>query len=227
MNEILGSHILVIGAHPDDEVLGCGGLLAANNAAGGKSDTLIISEGTSAQYGDGMTPRQQRHDQLEEASKLLGVDNLWHWDYPDMRLNEVSHIELNLKIQSLISEVDYSYVFTHHPYDVNQDHRVVFRSTMVATRPTPSSSVRGVFTYHVNSSTEWGMGSNTERFVPNAFLDITKWIDIKQQALGFYLDEIREYPHPRSLEAVKNRALVFGSEVGVEAAEAFNLIYWR
>ena len=144
-----------------------------------------------------------------------------------MCLDGVSHIELNSKMQSLINQGDYSYVFTHHPFDVNQDHQVVFRSTMVAARPTPSSSVRGLFTYHVNSSTEWGMGSNTERFVPNVFLDITKWIDIKQQALGLYLDEIREYPHPRSLEAVKNRALVFGAEVGVKAAEAFNLIYWR
>ena len=104
MNEILGSHILVIGAHPDDEVLGCGGLLAANNNAGGKSDVLIVSEGTSAQYGDDMISSQQRHNQLEEISKLLGVDDLWHWDYPDMRLDEVSHIELNSRIQNLISE---------------------------------------------------------------------------------------------------------------------------
>ena len=227
MEEILGSKILVIGAHPDDEVLGCGGLLVANNAAGGKSDVLIVSEGTSAQYNGDMVSSHHRHSQLEEASKLLGVNRLWHWDYPDMRLNEVSHIELNSQIQNLISEGCYNYVFTHHPYDVNQDHQVVFRSTIVATRPTPSSSVRGVFTYHVSSSTEWGMAGNTERFVPNAFLDITNWIDIKLEAFGFYLNEIREYPHPRSLKAVKNRASVFGSEVGVEAAEAFAVIYWR
>ncbi|WP_163575260.1 PIG-L deacetylase family protein [Halomonas faecis] len=227
MKEILGRRLLVVGAHPDDEVLGCGGLLVANAEAGGESHVLIVSEGSAAQYGKNEEASNRRHSQLVKAAESLSVSEVIHWDYPDMRLNEVSHIELNGRLQKTIEEGRYELVFTHHPYDVNLDHQVIFRSVMVAARPTPDCCVRGVFTYHVNSSTEWGMASFSERFSPNAFLDISDWLDVKIKALGIYEEEVREYPHPRSFEAVRDRARVFGSEVGAEAAEAFSVIYWR
>lgn len=227
MREILGSRFLVIGAHPDDEVLGCGGLIAANAAASGTTDVLIVSEGASAQFDGDVEASIRRNAQLSAAAAILGVDQLFHWDYPDMRLDEVSHVELNSRLHQLVLEGNYDYVFTHHPYDVNLDHQVVFRSTLVATRPVPRSNVRAVFTYFVNSSTEWGIGSHSERFVSNCFLDISQWLDVKLAAFSEYEEEVRDYPHPRSLEAIKNRALVFGSDVGAEAAEAFSLIYWR
>ncbi|MCK0743674.1 PIG-L deacetylase family protein [Chromohalobacter nigrandesensis] len=227
MKELLGKRILVIGAHPDDEVLGCGGLLAANADAGGESHVLIVSEGNAAQYGQNEEASKLRHSQLVGAGESLGVSQIFHWDYPDMRLDEVPHIELNSHLQNLISGGGYEFVFTHHPYDVNLDHKVVFQSVLVAVRPTPSCCVKGLFTYHVNSSTEWGMACHTDRFIPNAFLDISNWLDRKLNALSVYKDEIREYPHPRSIKAVRDRARVFGSEVGYEAAEAFGVIYWR
>lgn len=227
MKELLGNRILVVGAHPDDEVLGCGGLLAANAHSGGENHVLIVSEGSAAQYGQDQEASQRRHLQLVRATELLGVKKVFHWDYPDMRLDEVSHIELNSRIQQLIEEGEYDFVFTHHPYDVNLDHQIVFRSVLVATRPVPKSRVRGLLTYHINSSTEWGMTSQSERFYPNAYLNISNWLDNKLTALSFYEDEMREYPHPRSIEAVRNRAYVFGSEVGYTAAEAFNIIYLR
>ena len=227
MREILGSRCLVIGAHPDDEVLGCGGLIAANFKTGGVTDVLIVSEGTAAQFDSNPDASARRKAQLSAASSKLGVRKIFHWNYPDMRLDEVSHIELNSRLHQLLVEGGYEYVFTHHPYDVNLDHQVVFRSTLVATRPTPFSKVRGVFTYFVNSSTEWGVGSISERLFPNCFLDISEWLETKLDAFSVYEEEVRDYPHPRSLDAIKNRAAVFGSDVGVKSAEAFSLIYWR
>lgn len=227
MRDILGHRILVIGAHPDDEVLGCGGLIAANNAANGKTDVLIVSEGSAAQYANNPAASARRKSQLASVASIVGIDNVHHWDYPDMRLDSVAHLELNSRIHTLITEGAYEFVFTHHPYDVNLDHQVVFRSSMVATRPTPQSPVRGLFTYFVNSSTEWGIASAAERFVPSCFLDISEYLDVKLRALGVYEEELREFPHPRSIEAVKNRALVFGADAGLQAAEAFNVIYWR
>ncbi|CAI8156419.1 MAG: Uncharacterised protein [Formosa sp. Hel3_A1_48] len=227
MREILGSKILIIGAHPDDEVLGCGGLMAANFEANGITDILIVSEGTSAQFNSDKKASLRRKKQLKDSASMLGVAEIFHWDYPDMRLDEISHVELNSRIHNLIEEGEYKYIFTHHPHDVNLDHQVVFRSTLVATRPTPTSKVRGVFTYFVSSSTEWAMGNVSERFVPTCFLDISYLIEKKLDAFSIYEEEIRQYPHPRSIKAIKNRAHVYGSDVGVLAAEAFSLIYWR
>jgi len=227
MEFVLGSKILVIGAHPDDEVLGCGGLIYRNSLAKGHTDVLIVSEGTSAQtiQKDGLS--EERHEQLLNAFKLLEGANVFHWSYPDMRLDTVSHIELNKKIYELLHENKYDYVFTHHPYDVNLDHRVVFDSTLVATRPTPRSSLKGLFTYYVNSSTEWGVKSNNEKFHPNSYLNIEIALEKKISALLCYKDEIRKFPHPRSVDAVKYKAYSFGAEVGYKAAEVFNIIFLR
>lgn len=224
---IKGSRLLVIAAHPDDEVLGCGGLLAANAAVGGEGSVLVVSEGSSAQNGGEKKAMTRRHDQLLQAAEIVGASEVEHWSYPDMRLDEVPHLELNGALQNYIAEKRFDTVLVHHPFDVNRDHQIVYRSALVACRPAPHSPVDQLFTYHVNSSTEWAFGGPSERFCPTTFVDISSVLDKKLEALAVYEEELREYPHPRSLEAVRNRALVFGSEAGLEAAEAFQLVYSR
>lgn len=227
MNEVLGQNILVIAAHPDDEVLGCGGLLLANASSGGQSHVLVVTEGSAAQHANCEEMSKKRHQQLVDATAILGVQKVVHWDYPDMELDQVSHVELNSRLHEFISEGRYQWVFVHHPHDVNLDHQVLYSSALVACRPTPSCCVKGMMTYHVNSSTEWGFGPSSIRFAPNCFIDIAPYLDKKLQAFNAYTDEIRDYPHPRSLSAIRDRARVYGSEVGSHAAEAFSLIYWR
>ncbi len=227
MNFVLGKKILVIGAHPDDEVLGCGGLISANSKKGGITDILITSEGVSAQKNWTKKEQAQRHEQLEEAINFLGANKVFHLKFKDMALNEIPHTELNDSLSGVIHKNNYDYIFTHHPYDVNLDHRIVFDSTLVACRPVAESSISGLFTYFVNSSTEWGIKSPHERFCPTAYLDISNYIDKKLDALRFYKNEIRDFPHPRSCEAVKYKANVFGSEVGYEFAEAFGVIFLK
>src|SRR5699024_146591 len=113
------------------------------------------------------------------------------------------------------------------PYDVNLDHKTIFRSALVACRPQPNCCVKTFLTFHVNSATEWGMASDAEKFSPNVYIDISEFLDRKIEALSIYKEELRPYPHPRSLEAVRGRARVFGAEIGMESAEAFHLIYSR
>lgn len=227
MSGIIGSRLLVIGAHPDDEVLGCGGTIATNAKKGGHTTVLIATEGSGAQNNYNPELMKRRHNQLMKCSEILGAQKVFHWDYPDMELETVPHLKLNAALQSFIQEGGYEYVFVHHPYDLNRDHQVLFRSVSVACRPTPGSTVNGLLAYHVNSSTDWSMASAAERFVPNVYIDISDFLEIKLKALAVYEEEAFDYPHPRSIEAVRDRARVFGSEVGLHAAEGYNLVFWR
>ena len=227
LESVLGSKILIIGAHPDDEVLGCGGLIAANAANGGTSDVVIVTDGTSAQYENNIEIAARRREHLQNACDFLGVRQLYHWDFPDMGLANRHRLSLNNKLSGLLRDKCYQYVFTHSPTDINQDHFMIYQSTTVAARPMPGGSLRGIFSYYVNSSTEWGKIMSAEVFRPICYLNIEKYIEKKLKALTFYTDELREFPHPRSVEAVRCRAVANGIEVGYKAAEVFRLIYAR
>lgn len=222
---ILGSRkTLVVVAHPDDETLGAGGTIRRLADAGTRVDLLVATDGSSAQFGDDMAARGRRNAHLDEACEVLGINRRVVLDYPDMRLDTVPHIDLNRAIGKVAAEDDYDTILTHHPGDVNKDHEQVFNSVMVVARPVPGSSLRNVATFFVNSSTEWGAPLANGVFLPNLFVAIDSTIDSKLEALAAYEDELRDWPHPRSLEAVRARAQTVGSEVGVGHAEAFQLI---
>lgn len=218
---------LVIAAHPDDEVLGCGGLIARQAAAGCPVDVLVITDGTSTQYPGNIDMHQRRTEQLTKACEILGSGSITHWDFPDMRLTENHHLTLNERLSHYIREGEYRQILCHHPFDINLDHRVIFDSVMVATRPIPESSLEGVWSYFTNSSTEWNFSFSGARFIPTVYVDISDFLERKLKALGQYIDEVRDFPHPRSFEAVRSRAMTFGSEVGFHAAEAFHLHWCR
>jgi N-acetylglucosamine malate deacetylase 1 len=222
---ILGSRkILIAVAHPDDETLGAGGTIRRLVDSGSRVDLLIVSDGSSAQFGEDMTARNRRNAHLDNACQILGIKRCYVLDFPDMRLDTVPHIELNRAIGQITASEDYDTILTHHPGDVNKDHEQVFNSVMVVARPLPGSSIRTVATFSVNSSTEWGAPLANGIFLPNLFVNIDETIDHKLQALEAYEDELRAWPHPRSVEAVRARAQTFGSEIGVGHAEAFQLI---
>lgn len=225
--KIIGSRILVIGAHPDDEVIGCGGTMAVNADNGGETTVLIVTEGSGAQNNADPVLMQRRHEQLTQCCNILGVDHTIHWDYPDMQLETVPHLQLNARLRDFIAEGEYEYVLVHHPYDLNRDHQVLFRSVLVACRPVPGFPVKSLLTYHVNSSTDWIFTSSAERFSANVYVDISNYLEKKLKAFAIYEEEICQFPHPRSLKAVHDRARVFGSEAGFLAAEGFHLVIAR
>jgi len=215
---------LIVVAHPDDETLGAGGTIRLLADAGARVDLLVVTDGSSAQFGDDMAARRRRNAHLDKACDVLRINRCVVLDFPDMRLDTVPHIELNRVIGKVAAEEDYDTILTHHPGDVNKDHEQVFNSVMVVARPVPGSGIRNLATFFVNSSTEWGAPLANGIFLPNLFVDIDNTIDHKLEALAAYEDELRSWPHPRSLEAVRARAQTVGSEVGVGHAEAFQLI---
>jgi N-acetylglucosamine malate deacetylase 1 len=222
---ILGSRkTLVVVAHPDDETLGAGGTIRRLADAGTRVDLLVATDGSSAQFGDDMAARSRRTVHLDKACDILGINRCVVLDFPDMRLDTVPHIELNRAIGKVAAEEDYDTILTHHPGDVNKDHEQVFNSVMVVARPVPGSGIRNLATFFVNSSTEWGAPLVNGIFLPSLFVNIDNTIDQKLEALAAYEDELRSWPHPRSVEAVRVRAQTVGSEVGVGYAEAFQLI---
>ena len=225
MNDLSG-HTLVIAAHPDDEVLGVGGTIPLIKKAGGDTTVLIVTEGSSAQYpGDEAIAARKKLD-LKRANDVLGTDAVIALDLPDMRLDTLEHRVLNSAIETVVKDGRFDTVFVHHPGDVNLDHQMIYRSTLVAVRPFPGQTVRRLFTYEVNSSTEWGARARHSAFVPNVYVDIGESLSRKLEALECYEDELRPSPHPRSVEATRIRAELRGSEVGLRHAEAFNLSLW-
>ena len=217
-------NVLVIAAHPDDEVLGVGGTIPLIRKSGGEVTVLIVTDGSSTQYADDTKIHIHKKACMEQANEALGSTRVIQWDYPDMRLDGISHVDLNQSFEKLISEHQFDTVFVHHYGDINLDHRLIYESVLVATRPQPGQYVRNIFSYQVNSSTEWGARRQGSMFEPNYYVDITDTIETKLAAFRLYTDEIREHPHPRSEQALRDRAAVYGSEVGCNYAEAFRLI---
>jgi LmbE family N-acetylglucosaminyl deacetylase len=215
--------VLVVAAHPDDEVLGMGGTLALHAIE--RSDTvrvLCVTDGSSTQYAGDTKRRQQKNREARDAAAILGVTDYVHLDLPDMRLDTVPHVEVNAAILEHVHDFQPQIVYSVHP-DVNLDHRSVFDSVNVATRPTPDQTVRRLLTFGPASSFEW-TAPGLNWFIPNWFVDIETTMDLKLNAFALYETERREYPHPRSARALKAQAEFFGSNAGCVFAEAFVLV---
>jgi LmbE family N-acetylglucosaminyl deacetylase len=211
--------VLVIGAHPDDEVLGVGGAMAKHADSGDEVHVLIVTEGTTQQYEDESLIEQKRADTRACANKI-GATAVHFGDLPDMRLDEVAHVDVNAVIEDMVDEIEPDVVYTHSKREVNRDHVAVHESTLVATRP--GLGVSTVLAYETPSSTDYA--PTTDGFEPDLFVDISAHLDTKVAAFNAYETEVREYPHPRSAEALNAIAKARGTSANVAAAEAFDIL---
>lgn len=216
--------ILIIGAHPDDETLGMGGTIAKYTSNDNMVHVLIITDGSSSQYGNYEQMIEKKKNESKEAMRILGVEKIDFNVLPDMKLDTVPHIEINNLIEEKIRDFKPSIVYTHHWGDINKDHRLVFESTMVAVRPTINQTVKNIYTYETPSSTEWNITELNNVFKPNVFVDITKYMEQKLKAVDAYKSELRPYPHPRSVESIKTQNKGYGISVGTTYAERFYLV---
>lgn len=223
MDLLTNKNILVIGAHSDDEVLGVGGTILKAKDNNSKVDVLIVTDSASAQYVE-KKKITKRDGDLHQCCNILGVDNVYQLDFPDMRLDTLSHLEINKRLEEIIHASCYDTIFIHHPYDINKDHQILFDSVLVVCRPKIENTVQTILTYYTVSSTEWGGFDRNTIFIPNIFINIDKYLEKKLLALSQYTDELRAFPHPRSIENVENVAKYFGSQVSCLAAEPFCLI---
>jgi len=215
--------ILVLGAHPDDETLGVGGTILKAHSNNSIVDVLIATDGASSQYAGDSTKQSLRSNYFSSACEILKINNIFQLDFPDMKLDTIPHIDLNMQISDVIQKGNYDTIFIHHPHDINKDHQILFHSVMVACRPILSKTP-SIYTYYTVSSSEWGIYESNTIFCPNVFVDISEFIDQKIAAFECYKDEIRDYPHPRSIENIINTAKFFGSQIGVHFAEPFRLV---
>lgn len=200
--------ILVVAAHPDDEALGAGGTIARLADEGESVHVAIL--------GHSRVPSRHVH----EAAEHLRSGSLQEGGLPDQRFDTFALREITEMIERTISRIEPSIIYTHHPGDLNLDHQITSRAVLTACRPVNGCPVRTIYAMEVPSSTEWGDGS----FHPTTFVDISATLDRKVEAMEMYETERRDWPHPRSPEALRALARYRGSAVGLEAAEAFQLL---
>lgn len=219
--------ILVIAAHPDDEVLGMGGTIIKMVNMNCEVNVLIVTDGSSSQYRDEVDLQKIIDDKKKETlacARKLGVKNVYYGNLPDMKLDCTPHIVINKEIEKLVERLQPDTIFTHFWGDVNVDHQQVYKSTLVAVRPVMGQVVKELYCYRVPSSTEWTPCKADTMFVPNVFVDIKEEADLKYRAFAEYSTELREYPHPRSVQHLKELDIARGLEVGQGPTETFVLL---
>jgi LmbE family N-acetylglucosaminyl deacetylase len=220
--------VVVIAAHPDDEVLGCGGTLARLALEGRPVHVLLVSDGQTSRVVDAGQPPveatlQARNAAARAACAILGGTSVEMLGLPDNRLDGVELLDVVRHIEAFVQRHRPSLLLTHHSGDVNIDHRLVHDAVISACRPQPGHPVKELLFFEVPSSTEWRPSGSLNSFNPNYFVDITEALPKKLEALNAYAEELRAFPHPRSIKAITALAQWRGAMVGVEAAEAFML----
>jgi len=216
----MSKRVCAIFAHPDDEVLGCGGALAAHAAAGDEVQVMILATGLAAREGYDEEAIAALREDSESAARILGVESVIFKNFPDNSMDNVPLLQVVQETEKMIAAFQPSIIYTHHSGDLNVDHRIVNAAVATACRPLPSQPDLTVLACEVNSSTEWAMSPN-DVFSPTEFLDITDHLEAKINALRCYKGEIRDWPHPRSVEGVEALARWRGSQSGMGLAEAY------
>ena len=221
-------NILVVAAHPDDEVLGCGGTIKRLAAEGHTITIAILGEGITSRYQERAAADtelvSQLHDRCCRVGKSLGAIKTVVEQLPDNRFDTVPLLDVVKMVEKIIEDARAEVIFTHHGGDLNIDHVIVNRAVLTATRSIPGQAVKEVYAFEVPSSTEWGFQQFTPAFAPNLFVDVTETLADKIRAMAMYDSESRDFPHPRSSQALEAIAMRWGSVAGCERAEAFQLI---
>lgn len=223
-------NVLVLAAHPDDEVLGCGGTISRLASEGHRVTVAILGQGASSRH-TADSPEveadiQALKEQSRLAAQLMRVAEVLHFGLPDNRFDSVDLLDIVKTLEEVDRKVQSDVVYTQHGGDLNVDHAITFRAAMTAFRPLPRCRAAALYAYEVVSSTEWAFGQFSPAFAPDTFVDISDFIEAKLKALTAYNSELRDFPHPRSLQAVRVQANERGARIGVVAAEAFATV-WR
>jgi len=212
--------VLVIAAHPDDEIIGVGGTIARYASVGDSVYVVILTEGASVQFPGEPEMIELKRTQALKAAEVLGVKEVFFGNFPDQKLDACPIIEVTNFIETIIKETYPSIVYTHHFTELNRDHRIAYEATSVAARPFSDSSIERLLCFSVDTLSHWGEGLAQY----NIFSDISDTLELKLRAMQVYETEVRKYPHPRSLEALRQIAYRNGAIVGLKAAEMFQLI---
>lgn len=210
--------ILIFAPHNDDEVLGAGGTLSRFADQG---NDVFVCEVTSS---ENKVIVDKIKSEALKAHAIIGVKQTFFLDLPVVAINQVPVSEINEKMLEIVKIVDPEIAFIPHKGDIHTDHVEVAKSAMVALRPVSAPNLKAIYAYETLSETEWNIPSVENVFIPNVWSDISNYLDIKLQAMNCYQTQIKEFPHPRSLEAIEALAKYRGSNICVKYAESFMLI---
>ena len=211
--------VLCLAAHPDDEVLGAGGTLLKHHAAGDET-RLIVATVAFAPRWDESTIRRKREECLA-AAEILGIGDVRFLEFNTMHLNALPAIELNDAVARATREFDPHVIYAPPIDDLNQDHAALFSAALVAGRHSGSSSLRSLYSYEIPPTTRFNAPG---RWQPNSYVEIGEYIDAKLSAMAAYQTELRDPPHPRSLEGIRAFARERGAALGAGYAEAHMLV---
>ena len=214
--------VLMISAHPDDEVIGAGGTIARHVDHGDEVYWCVVTQAYSPPWSKEYleTARQQVYD----VKKVLGIQEVFFCGFPTVKLNTIPYMEISSALQGIVDKVRPEVVYTTPGNDINLDHRIVYECTLVATRPLPGNSIQRLLSYEIGAGSRQGLISGDGGSVPNVFVDISGYMEKKLEAMLCYESELQEYPHPRSLKGLRIVAEERGLGMGLEAAEAFRLV---
>lgn len=218
--------ILIVVAHHDDEILGCGGTVNKLVNEGNEAYTLILGEGPYSRYTNEDRIKAEK-ESLEKkkraikANSIIGVKEVFFKKFPDNRFDSVALLDIIKAIEEVKVKIMPSIIFTHYKGDLNVDHQLTYKATITASRPMKDESVKEIYSFPILSSTEWNFPLS---FSPDVFFDINETMERKLKAMQEYQSELRDFPHPRSLEGLKVSAKNWGMLVGLNYTEAFKLI---
>tara|TARA_B110000003_G_C16604098_1_gene516824 strand:- start:337 stop:1011 length:675 start_codon:yes stop_codon:yes gene_type:complete len=213
--------VLIVAAHPDDEVLGCGGVIAKHVFEGSE---VLIAFMTNGESSRDMQDNERDINLRKEASlaalKILNITNYKYFNFPDNEMDTIPLLEVVKSIETLIDDFQPNIIYTHYKNDLNIDHNITNRAVITATRPQSNCPVKKILSFEVLSSTEWNSSSGPH-FIPNYIVDISNYWSKKMDALKCYSEEMREHPHSRSYKTIDALATLRGATNGFEKAEAF------
>lgn len=218
--------VLIVAAHPDDEILGCGGTIARLVSEGVSVFTLILGEGVTSRDRKRQTGGRQRdinklRGEAKKANQKIGVKDTFAFDFPDNRFDTVPLLDIVKIIEEIKAKILPQAIYTHHENDLNIDHQITYRAVLTATRPLIDEVVKEIYSFYVPSSTEW---SCPQKFLPNVYVDISNTLKQKLKAMEEYQSELRNFPHPRSLKGIELIASYWGLISGLLYAEPFELV---
>lgn len=222
----MSKKILIVAAHPDDEVLGCFGTVAKLIKEGYEAYTLILGEGKTSRDEERIVENKKDeievlNTEIEKANDIIGINKVFVESFPDNRFDSVDLLDIIKVISKVKAEVKPDIIFTHYEHDLNIDHQITYKAVITATRPMKNECVKEIYSFEILSSTEWNYPLS---FNPDTYYDISDTIGLKVEAMKEYKSELCEYPHPRSCEGIELNAKYQGMRVGKKYTEAFKSI---
>lgn len=217
--------VLIIAPHADDEILGCGGIMAKYQQ---QNTDVFICIVTNGHIGAPELFKKEGTEKVRtealSSHRYLGVKKTFFLDFPAPRLDTIPSYKLSLKIEKIIRENQITNLFIPHRGDIHKDHRITYEAALVSARPINDNPVREIYAYETLSETEWAAPFGDDAFIPNVFHDIGDSLEIKKRAFQYFTTQVKEFPHPRSLKSIEVLSNYRGATIGVNNAEAFMLI---